>query len=58
MQYSKEHLKTMVHAEFGGQTDWIMGNWKIENLQIADVAWIETFNIVFHFSISSFCIFY
>ena len=28
------------------------------NLQIADVVWKETFNIVFHFSISSFCIFY
>ena len=31
MQYSQEHLKTMVYAEFGGQTDCIMGNWKIEN---------------------------
>ena len=31
MQYSQEHLKTMVYAEFGGQTACIMGNWKIEN---------------------------
>ena len=31
MQYSPEHLKTMVYAKFGGQTEYIMGNWKIEN---------------------------
>ena len=31
MQYSQEHLKTMVFAEFGGQTKCIMNNWKIEN---------------------------
>ena len=31
MQCSQEHLKTMVYAEFGGQTECIMGNWKIEN---------------------------
>ena len=31
MQYSQEHLKTMIYAEFGGQTECIMGNWKIEN---------------------------
>ena len=31
MQYSQEHSKTMVYAEFGGQTECIMGNWKIEN---------------------------
>ena len=31
MQYSQEHLKTMVYAEFGGQTECIIGNWKIEN---------------------------
>ena len=30
MQYSQEHLKTMVYAEFGGQTECIMGNSKIE----------------------------
>ena len=31
MQYSQEHLKTMVYVKFGGQTECIMGNWKIEN---------------------------
>ena len=31
MQYSQEHLKTMVYAKFGGQTECIMGNWKLEN---------------------------
>ena len=31
MQYSQEHLKTMVYAEFGGQTECVMGNWKTEN---------------------------
>ena len=31
MQYSQEHLKTMVYAEFGGQTECIMENSKIEN---------------------------
>ena len=31
MQYSQEHLKTMVYAEFGGQTECIMGNSKMEN---------------------------
>ena len=31
MQYSQEHLKTMVYAEVGGQTECIRGNWKIEN---------------------------
>ena len=34
MQYSQEHLKTMVYAEFGGQTECIMGNWKIENTRL------------------------
>ena len=33
MQYSQEHLKTMVYAKFGGQTECIMGNWKIENIR-------------------------
>ena len=33
MQYSQKHLKTMVYAEFGGQTECIMGSWKIENWQ-------------------------
>ena len=31
MQYSQEHLKTMVYAEFGGKTECIMGNSKIVN---------------------------
>ena len=31
MQYSQEHLKTMVYAKLGGQTECIMGNSKIEN---------------------------
>ena len=34
MQYSQEHLKTMVYAKFGGQTECIMGNSKIENTLI------------------------
>ena len=33
MQYSQEHLKTMVYAKFGGQTECIMGNWKKENMR-------------------------
>ena len=39
MQYSQEHLKTMVYAEFGGQTECIMGNWKIENEWRIDGDW-------------------
>ena len=31
MQYSQEHLKTIVYEKFWGQTECIMGNWKIEN---------------------------
>ena len=31
MQYSQEHLKTMVYAKFGGQTESIKGDSKIEN---------------------------
>ena len=31
MQYSQEHLKTMVYAKLGGQTECIMGNSKTEN---------------------------
>ena len=34
MQYSQEYLKTMVYVKFGGQTECIMGNWKIENRRI------------------------
>jgi len=29
--YSQEHFTTIAYAKFGGQTEWIMGNWKIEN---------------------------
>ena len=38
MQYSQEHLKTMVYAEFGGQTECVMGNWKIENRDLVHKA--------------------
>ena len=31
--YSQEHSVTIVYAKFGGQTECIMGNWKIENGQ-------------------------
>ena len=31
MQYSQEHLKTMVYAKFGEDLACIMGNSKIEN---------------------------
>ena len=29
--YSQEHSPTIVYAKFGGLTECIMGNWKIEN---------------------------
>ena len=29
--YSQEYFTTIVHAKPGGQTECIMGNWKIEN---------------------------
>ena len=32
--YSQEHLKTMVYVKFGGQTKCIMGNSKIDNVQV------------------------
>ena len=38
MQYSQEHLKTMVYAKFGGQTECIMGNSKIENLAYTGIS--------------------
>ena len=44
MQYSQEHLKTMVYAKFGGQTECIMGNWKIENCIITRPKAIEHFH--------------
>ena len=33
----------MVYAEFGGQTECIMGNWKIENVK-KEVKWRHLFN--------------
>ena len=48
MQYSQEHLKTMVYAEFGGQTECIMGNSKIENV---------VFVVVSHYQLPSSYIF-
>ena len=30
--FSQEHFKTISYAKFGGQTECIMGNWKIVNL--------------------------
>ena len=44
MQYSQEHLKTMVYAEFGGQTECITGNWKIENRDFANIDKLEHVN--------------
>ena len=40
MQYSQEHLKTMVYVKFvgglgGGQTECIMGNLKTENAVVS-----------------------
>ena len=35
MQTSQEHFTTIVYAKFGGQTEWIVGNWKIENRPFA-----------------------
>jgi len=29
--YSQEHFTTIIYSKFGGQTECIMGNWKIEN---------------------------
>ena len=34
MQTSQEHFTTIVYAKLGGQTECIMGNWKIENSEI------------------------
>ena len=30
--FSQEHFKTISYAKFGGQTECIMGNWKIVNV--------------------------
>ena len=32
--FSQEHFKTISYAKFGGQTECIMGNWKIVNKKI------------------------
>ena len=62
MQYSQEHLKTMVYAEFGGQTECIMGNWKIENSmdqeQIIILQWTLVLGIKkFYFKDAKKCLF-
>ena len=31
----------MVYAKFGGQTECIMGNWKIENKQLPKVQYFD-----------------
>ena len=51
MQYSQDHLKTMVYAKFGRQTECIMGNWKIENTNFAEIlnALEPTWNRVIHY---------
>ena len=40
--FSQEHFKTISYAKFGGQTECIMGNWRIVNLRSPN----ETFSIV------------
>ena len=34
--FSQEHFKTISYAKFGGQTEYIMGNWKIVNARRSD----------------------
>ena len=43
MQTSQEHFITIGYAKFGGQTECIMGNWKIENIAYAILAWGSTY---------------
>ena len=50
MQYSQEHLKTMVYAEFGGETECIMGNSKIENSTILSYATIQQHTNILNFT--------
>ena len=50
MQYSQEHLKTMVYAKFGGQTECIMGNWKIENGHCPNSLNLLIVRYVFHYT--------
>ena len=40
MQYSQEHLKMMVYAKFGGQSECIVGDSKIENFP-SSYSWNE-----------------
>ena len=51
MQYSQEHLETMVYVKFGGQTQCIIGNSKIENLFLYRVDLV----IAFATDVSSSC---
>ena len=44
MHISQEHFTTIVYAKFGGQTECIMGNWKIENCNLV----ITEFSLVMH----------
>ena len=53
MQYSQEHLKTMVYAEFGGQTECIMGNWKIENVCCETFLLMQIYAFFFFCSVRS-----
>ena len=55
MQYSQEHLKTMVYAEFGGQTECIMGNWKIENWEnlVVVVVLVSESKALYHFAVET-----
>ena len=58
MQYSQEHLKTMVYAKFGGQTECIMGNSKIENalffFTLKSISKIACTQALFYFSFRSY----
>ena len=49
MQSSQENLKTIVYAKFGGQTKYIMGNWKIKNRALSwTIYGLETvFSVLF-----------
>ena len=51
MQYSQEHLKTMVYAKFGEQTECIMGNWKIENCFLFRFVCIELVSLIWFLQI-------
>ena len=38
----------MVYAKFGGQTEYIMGNWKIENYSSFRTVYIDTVVLVIY----------